>query len=697
MRIIILIVLAIVEGFVLSLSIPNFEIGLLPFISFLPTFFIIRYTKTYKGAFFIGWIVGISGVFFGFNLLIYTVDTFGGEAFSNVMASFVFLLYCVFFSLKFPVMHLFLKLADKNLSRISLLIVFPVILTATEFLIPEIFPYFFGNLMHKDILAMQIVEFTGMPGMTFLMGLSNAFIFVILSYFFPDFTKSEKKENFPFLGVAITLVVFLGIHLFGFFRIQNIDFIEKDIEEVKIGFVQPNTALLSKHFTNEFEQIKPNDFRRIRSKLENDKDKKDILNYYTYFIDKNTETTLPKEINGKIFERYLLKALKSNQNKKTVIASYVKNPDTQNYILRPDLDKEQIHKTIKIFKSLGYILTRVVSEEKKEEMLKTFYSVGYYPQYPDKQPRENQYSYSRRKCIELSQELLENYDDIDLIVWPEGGAHFYSSEKDKIMKKIKQMVKDYKVPMYVNNFYRDKEKGLFNNSDLVVPPDGEVTDYYRKIYLLAFGEYNPFKRTIIEKMFPDLIKMMDASAMFESRPGEEIKTLTFEKDGKELSFAPQICYEIIIPHFTRRFTNQGAEFIVNATLDRWFGYTKASSQHMLLGSARAIENRMYLIRSTATGISATIDPTGKFEPFYSKKQGEGATQTRLYDSDYGVVKIKPLNINTFYKSYGDVFGWIVAVIGIIGAILSIVFAFLNRDVHKKTKGDRSSPVIKEIR
>lgn len=696
MRIIILLVLAIVEGFLLSLSIPNVEIGLLPFISFLPTFFIIRYTKTYKGAFFIGWVVGIFGLLFGFNWLIYTVDTFGGASFSNVMAFFVFLLYCIFFSLKFPVMHLLLKLADKNLSRISLLIVFPVLLTATEFLIPEIFPYFFGNLMHKDVLAMQIVEVTGMPGMSFLMGLSNALIFVILSFFFPEFTKSEKKDDFPFLGVSIALVVFLAVHLFGFFRIQNIEYIEKNIEEVKVGFVQPNTPLLREHFVNEFERIKPSDFNKIRRKLKYDEENKDILNYYTYFIDKNSETGLPNKINGKIFENYLLKALKSNQDKKTVVMSYVKNPDTQNYILRPDLNKEQINKTKKIFKSMGYILTRVVSQEKKEEMLKSFYSVEYYPQYPDKKPHENQYRYSQDKCLELSEELLKNHKDIDLVVWPEGGAHFFSRENDKIMKKVREMVKKYDVPMYVNNFYMNEEKKLFNNSDLVVPPDGKIADYYRKIYLLAFGEYNPFKGTIIEKLFPDLIKMMDASAMFESAQGTEIKTLTFEKDGKKLSFAPQICYEIIIPQFTRRFTSQGANFIVNATLDRWFGYTKASSQHMLLGSARAIENRMYLVRSTATGISAVIDPIGRYEPFYSKKDGEGTLQTRLYDSDYGVVSIKPLDVDTFYKSYGDVFGWIVSVIGIIGVILSLVFAFLNRDV-KPNNVDRSSPVIKGLR
>ena len=77
---VILLLLAIIEGFVLSLSLPNVEIGIIPFIALVPSFFIIKYAKTYKGAFFLGWIVGITFVFFSFNWLIYPIDTLIGGA-----------------------------------------------------------------------------------------------------------------------------------------------------------------------------------------------------------------------------------------------------------------------------------------------------------------------------------------------------------------------------------------------------------------------------------------------------------------------------------------------------------------------------------------------------------------------------------------------------------------------------------------
>ncbi len=549
MRKLIFLALAIFQGFFLSLSFPNIEIGIIPFILFIPTLFAIRYIKTYKGAFFYGWIVGISGIFFGFIWLTYTINNFGGSAIPPIASYPIFLLYCIVFCMKFPIFHLLLKIVDKNLKNIPIFITFPIILTAVEFIIPELFPFYFGSLMHKDLLAMQIIEFTGMSGMTFLVGLSNGLIFTILEFFFPKETKYEYRKKFPIIIVSIGVIIILSVHLYGYLRINNLKEIENNIEEINIGFIQPNTPMLKDEF----------------------KDK----------------------------EQY------------------------------PDWEGESIIR------------------------------------------------YSKKVAIDLTKNLLENNKDLDLIVWPESAVPFFYSIESDFKEEIIELVKEYDIHMFINDYDRD-EIGYYNNNDLIAPPDGRVLDSYRKIVLLAFGEYNPFKRTIIEEWFPEIIQIMDASSMGNAIPGDEIKIMSFNLDGRELSFIPQVCYEIIIPSLTRQFAQKGGEFILNLTNDRWFGKTKASKQHLILGSARAIENRMYLLRSTVSGISTVNNSWGSHINF-KNMDGEDIKYSNIFEKDSMVASIKPMSINTFYKQYGDVFAWIVFILSITLFVLSIIRIIMRKN------------------
>lgn len=557
MRILILIITAVGQGFLMSLSFPNIEIGIIPFIMFIPSLFIIKYTKNYRESFLIGWLVGISTLFFGYNWIQYTIGTFGGTSLPGWSIPLIFLLYCIFFSLKFPVIHLVAKIIKKNFKKIPIVIMFPLVVTGVEFLIPELFPFYFGNMFHKNMLIMQIVEITSVNGLTFLSALSSSIIFEIFSFFFPKITQSENKKDFPYLQTTIVIFIFLIVHVFGYFRIQNIDQTFKNAPELKIGSIQPNTPMSRSRF---------------------------------------------------------------NKNN-----------------------------------------------------------------YPDKRKNDSIRSYSSRKCIELTEKILRENKDIDLVVWPESATSFYyQNVKSYFKDQIKALVKKYDVHMFINDFIND-EKGYYNNSDLIKPPYGQVIGDYQKMLPLAFGEYNPFKGTIIETLFPQVIELMDRSSMGNSQAGTEFKVLEFETNGKKYRFAPNICYELIIPELIRKFTSKDAEFIINATNDRWFGETKASTQHFLLGSVRAIENRMYLYRSTNSGISTIFDPVGRNVPFKSKN-GEDTEFTELFSDDYMIGTIKALDIDTFYKSYGNVFAWIISIAGLILFVLSVIYNIMEN--FRKVKSNK---------
>jgi apolipoprotein N-acyltransferase len=71
-----------------------------------------------------------------------------------------------------------------------------------------------------------------------------------------------------------------------------------------------------------------------------------------------------------------------------------------------------------------------------------------------------------------------------------------------------------------------------------------------------------------------------------------------------------ICYEAIFPRWARLDASRGARLSINITNDAWYLDTWAPRQHYRVNRYRAIENRMTVIRSGNTGISAVIDPWG---------------------------------------------------------------------------------------
>ena len=127
-----------------------------------------------------------------------------------------------------------------------------------------------------------------------------------------------------------------------------------------------------------------------------------------------------------------------------------------------------------------------------------------------------------------------------------------------------------------------------------------------------------------------------------------------------------ICYEGILAEAGRIYKNASAELLVNITNDAWFGKTSAPYQHFSMSIFRAIETRLYLVRSANTGISAIIDPTGKI-----------VKRTDLFKNDEISGNIKFIKTPTVYAKYGD---WLVFVsFAVLGVFF--IWSFKGRTNH----------------
>jgi apolipoprotein N-acyltransferase len=117
------------------------------------------------------------------------------------------------------------------------------------------------------------------------------------------------------------------------------------------------------------------------------------------------------------------------------------------------------------------------------------------------------------------------------------------------------------------------------------------------------GEYLPLAWMLEPLGFR---KVVDLPESFSAGPGPQ------SVDVPHVGLAAMlICYEAIFPHQLID-PAQRPRFIVNVTNDGWFGISVGPHQHLAQVRMRAVEQGLPVARSANTGISAAIDPWGRY-------------------------------------------------------------------------------------
>ncbi len=155
------------------------------------------------------------------------------------------------------------------------------------------------------------------------------------------------------------------------------------------------------------------------------------------------------------------------------------------------------------------------------------------------------------------------------------------------------------------------------NSVLVYRPGQDEPQRYDKIHLVLFGEFIPFRRGHLHRFYNYLNSIMPWTEEYSLTAGSDYKVFDAQapsQDGRTYRFGSPICYEITMSDACRRFgygaVGKRADLLINLSNDGWFLYKSELPQHLAIAVFRAVENRVGVVRSVNTGISAAIDPKG---------------------------------------------------------------------------------------
>lgn len=229
--------------------------------------------------------------------------------------------------------------------------------------------------------------------------------------------------------------------------------------------------------------------------------------------------------------------------------------------------------------------------------------------------------------LETLQQLAASHPEVDLVVFPETAVKMppppYLDEQGLpgpplrvYPLRARSFEQDHpwspqrgsRVPLVFGATATDPQREgpvpgrpAYFNAAFLLDGEGRVLGTGLKNKLLMFGEFVPGAR-----WFPWIYTRVLTMAS-SLTPGSQPSTVEFQ--GHRLGLS--ICYEDILPWFSYQLGQQKPQLMVNLTNDAWFGETAEPGTHLGLSRARAIELRLYLVRSTTTGISAYIDPLGR--------------------------------------------------------------------------------------
>jgi len=212
----------------------------------LPLFFLAD-RLTLRDRILAGLLTGLFSCIVAFHWVIYLMKEFGGIPY--FLGVFIFIPYSLLLNLKLP---LFLALAG-SLRRPALRflprwITLPLLAVLCDYLTPQIFPWYWGNLVAADPFLSQWAEVGGVYLLTFFVFLGSYAIYraILLLY-----RRRSSWKRLPALArrpillarTSLFIVFYFFIYIIGFLRYSFIEELQSRAPTVRTAIIQPNAPL----------------------------------------------------------------------------------------------------------------------------------------------------------------------------------------------------------------------------------------------------------------------------------------------------------------------------------------------------------------------------------------------------------------------------------------------------------------------
>ncbi|MHC1699119.1 MAG: apolipoprotein N-acyltransferase [Geobacteraceae bacterium] len=202
--------LAALTGVLLIFSFPKAEISWLAWFAFVPLLAACGHKSPLKAGklAFIAGLVGYGGVLYWINIV---VTTYGKLPLAVSIC--LYLLLVAYLAAYFFVLFYLVRKAE--LRGISVVISLPFLWVGLEFLRSFLltgFPWAsLGYSQYRILPLIQVVDVTGVYGISFLIILANCVLFLLLNWI-----RIRESRVFPYRSVAVFLVLFGAVLLYGF-------------------------------------------------------------------------------------------------------------------------------------------------------------------------------------------------------------------------------------------------------------------------------------------------------------------------------------------------------------------------------------------------------------------------------------------------------------------------------------------------
>ncbi len=251
------------------------------------------------------------------------------------------------------------------------------------------------------------------------------------------------------------------------------------------------------------------------------------------------------------------------------------------------------------------------------------------------------------------------YQPTDLIVWPESPSGFRTDDP-AFSAAAAALARTTHAPLVLGSLgvvpqadpTAERRIRIYDSAALFTP-DGVAAGRYDKIHLVPFGEYVPFKQLLF---FADRL----TAGVGDMDRGTTRTVFRTSSAGSLHTFGIFVCYESIFADEVRHFVLNGAEVLINISDDGWYGDSGAPWQHLNMVRMRAIENHRWILRSTNTGITSAISPSGRVVAALPRHIRASMNVPFAFEQD-----------TTFYTRHGDWFAYLCALVTLAALLLRL--------------------------